>query len=653
MPAFSTVLVANRGEIAVRVLRTAKALGYRTVAVYSEADAAAPHVRLADAAYALGAPEAAESYLNAARLIEAARATGADAVHPGYGFLSENAEFAAACAAAGLVFIGPPPEAIRLMGNKRQAKLRMEAAGVPCVPGYHGAEQTDEALLAAARSVGWPVMVKAAAGGGGRGMRLAASEADLRQALPLARAEAQAAFGSAELIVERALSAARHVEIQVFADRQGAAIHLGERDCSTQRRHQKVIEEAPSPAVTPELRARMGAAACAAARAVGYVGAGTVEFMLDAGGAFYFLEMNTRLQVEHPVTEAVTGLDLVEWQLRVAAGEPLPLRQEDVRWQGHAIEARLYAEEPAAGYQPRTGRVAWWRPAQGPQTRVDHGLDTGLAITPYYDPLLAKIIAHGATREEARQRLRLALEETVLLGVATNKSFLLRVLEHPEFVAGRVTTEFLGGASAAALLAAPPPPLMWALAAVLRCGEVPPHLARWQTQPVSAQFVLEWAHRREAVTATRRPGGEWTVRVAGQEIHLPGWRGETLSPGVLRAEWRQGGVLHSAHAALAGREVTVDTGARCEVFAEADPAPVRATQAAAGRVLAPMSGKVVAVRAKVGDAVHKGQCLLILEAMKIQHEITVQGAGRLVALPVVEGQQVAPRQLLAEVELAP
>ncbi len=442
--AFSKILVANRGEIAWRIMRTAKAMGYRTVAVYSDADKDAPHVAFADEAVRIGPPLVGESYLSIDRILEAAHKSGADAVHPGYGFLSENEAFAAACEKAGLVFIGPPPAAIAAMGNKAAAKRRMIDAGVPCVPGYQGADQSDANLEKEARKIGLPVMVKAAAGGGGRGMRLVEREADLQEAIRTARTEAESAFGSGELILEKAVIDARHVEIQVFADAHGNVIHLGERDCSVQRRHQKVIEEAPSPAVNADLRGRMGAAAVAVARAIDYRGAGTVEFLLGADGAFYFLEMNTRLQVEHPVTEAITGQDLVAWQLKVASGEKLPLTQAQVKFSGHAIEVRLYAEDAYAGFLPQTGRIDVWRPASGPGIRVDHGMKAGLAISPFYDPMIAKVIAHGGTREEARLRLIHALRKTVVLGPTTNRHFLIRLLEHPEFVAGRATTAFIG-----------------------------------------------------------------------------------------------------------------------------------------------------------------------------------------------------------------
>lgn len=432
---FRKILVANRGEIALRVMRTAKRLGYETVAVYSTADANARHVREADQAVWIGESQPSQSYLRIDAIVEAARASGADAIHPGYGFLAENAEFAKACRAAGLVFIGPSPEAIHAMGNKAGAKDIMQKAGVPCVPGYQGEDQSDATMLTAAKRIGFPVMIKAVAGGGGRGMRLVADDAAFPDALRAARSEAQNAFSDPNVILERAIVQPRHIEIQVFGDRYGNAIHLGERDCSVQRRHQKLIEEAPSPAVSPELRARMGATAVAAVKAIAYEGAGTLEFLLDSAGNYYFMEMNTRLQVEHPVTEAITGLDLVELQLRVAGGEPLPLQQEDVTFSGHAIEVRLCAEDAAHGFMPQSGRMLRWRAPS--ELRVEDALESGGEIPPFYDSMIAKIISHGATRDEARRRLTSGLTQMTALGVTTNQSFLTQCLNHPAFAAGR------------------------------------------------------------------------------------------------------------------------------------------------------------------------------------------------------------------------
>lgn len=425
MKNFDTVLVANRGEIAIRVLRAAQALGYRTVAVYSDADVDAPHVACADVAVWIGAAAPSASYLNIERLIAAAKESGAQAIHPGYGFLSENAEFAQACAENDFVFIGPSPDAMRWMGDKAGARRRMTEAGVSCVPGYDGADQSEATLLKEADRIGMPLMVKAAAGGGGRGMRLVERMEDVQNALVSARTEAQNAFGSGTLILERAIRRPRHVEIQVFGDSLGTVVHMGERDCSIQRRHQKVIEESPCPVLTPELRDQMGAAAVAAARSINYVGAGTVEFLLDQDQNYYFLEMNTRIQVEHPVTEAVTGIDLVQLQFQVAQGLPLGITQAEVQLTGHAIEARLYAEDVAAGFLPSTGHIDLWQRPSGPGIRCDDGIENGTSVSPYYDSMLAKIIASGPTREVARARLIKALKSTVIVGPQSNRDFLI------------------------------------------------------------------------------------------------------------------------------------------------------------------------------------------------------------------------------------
>ncbi len=612
--AFSKILVANRGEIAWRVMRTAQALGYRTVAVYSDADRDAPHVAFADEAVRIGPPPVGESYLSIERVLEAAKTSGADAVHPGYGFLSENEAFAAACEKAGLVFIGPPPAAIAAMGNKAAAKRRMIEAGVPCVPGYQGADQSDATLEKEALAIGLPVMVKAAAGGGGRGMRLVTEAADLVEAIRTARTEAESAFGSGELILEKAVVDARHVEIQVFADAKGNVIHLGERDCSVQRRHQKVVEEAPSPAVDADLRRRMGAAAVAAAKAIGYRGAGTVEFLLGGDGAFYFLEMNTRLQVEHPVTEAITGQDLVAWQLKVAAGETLPLTQEQVAFSGHAIEVRLYAEDAYAGFLPQTGRIDVWRPASGAGVRIDHGMKAGLAISPFYDPMIAKVIAHGATREEARARLVLALRETVVLGPTTNRHFLIRLLEHPAFAAGDATTAFLGQHTF------PGPAISD---------------AHWQ-----AAAVLLW----------RQAAGRWPAP-------LRGWRNSNPEPTPIRLA--AGGqerlllvtgdepVPVSARHHVDGDDIVVDLDAFTVRFTDRTWAPPAAAAAGSdGTLRAPMDGRIVAIKVAPGDTVSRGQTLVVLEAMKIQHQLKAGVDARIEQVAVSEGQQVSNRTVL-------
>src|SRR5579872_6746428 len=447
--AFRKILIANRGEIALRIMRTARRLGYGVVAVYSDVDRQAMHVREADEGVRIGEAAPAQSYLNIGAIISAARSSGADAVHPGYGFLAENEEFARACREAGLVFIGPSPEAIKAMGNKAGAKTIMQAAGVPCVPGYQGADQSDAAMSAEARKIGFPVMIKAVAGGGGRGMRLVMNAEAFADSLRSARSEAQGAFGDPTVILERAIADPRHIEIQVFGDAFGNAIHLGERDCSVQRRHQKLIEEAPSPKVTPELRARMGAVAVSAIKSIGYEGAGTLEFLLDASGEFYFMEMNTRLQVEHPVTEAITGLDLVELQLRVARGEALPVKQQDIKFSGHAIEVRLCSEDATQDFMPQSGRMARWQVPDG--IRVEHALQSGSEIPPFYDSMIAKVISRGTTRDEARRKLVYGLERTAAFPVTTNLAFLAACLRHPEFAAGEATTAFIDRNRAALL----------------------------------------------------------------------------------------------------------------------------------------------------------------------------------------------------------
>ncbi len=647
---FGTILIANRGEIACRIIRTARSMGYRTVAVFSDADRGSLAVSLADAAVRIGPPPVGESYLDGAKIIAAAKATGSDAVHPGYGFLSENAGFAAACAAAGLVFIGPPAATIEAMGNKAAAKRRMIAAGVPCVPGYQGTDQSDSTLIKEAQRIGLPVMVKAAAGGGGRGMRLVAAAADLPAAIASARSEAENAFGSGELILEKAIVDGRHVEIQVFADAHGNVIHLGERDCSVQRRHQKVIEEAPSPAVDAALRARMGAAAVQAAKSIGYRGAGTVEFLLGADAQFYFLEMNTRLQVEHPVTEAITGLDLVEWQIRVARGEVLPLRQEDVRLDGHAIEVRLYAEDPSQGFLPQAGSILAWVPPSGVGIRVDHGLKSRDEISAYYDPMIAKIIARGASRDEARGLLIAALSDTMIFGIPTNRTLLQRMLAHPEFAVGCATTAFIGqhfagGVSSDAEVAIE----TRAVAAALLLdwsGEVPSgSLAGWSSTGVSQYPVLL---RLGDVTE------RWALSMPGAGVYLASLGGETREvqlhsgEGVsLRAD--VGGIERRFRVLHAGGVLHVDDGTRIVTFRD-DLRVARSSASgdAGSRLVAPMNGKVVRVAAKAGDAVKAGQCVVVLEAMKMQHEIKAPRDGVLASVAATEGQQVATRAVLAE-----
>jgi len=650
MTGFTRVLIANRGEIACRIIRSVRALGYRSIAVYSAADAGAPHVAAADEAIAIGPAPAAESYLSIPRLMAAARASGAEAVHPGYGFLSENADFAEACAEAGLVFIGPSPAAIRAMGNKARAKDLALAAGVPCIPGYQGAEQSDARLIEAAAGIGYPIMVKAAAGGGGRGMRRVEAAEALPGALATARAEALAGFGSDELILEKAITRARHIEIQIFADARGNTIHLGERDCSIQRRHQKVIEEAPSPAVGAALRAEMGAVAVALAQAIAYVGAGTVEFLLDPDGAFYFLEMNTRLQVEHPVTEAVTGLDLVAWQLRIAAGEDLPLGQADIPCTGHAIEARLYAEDPARGFLPQTGTALAWEPPEGAGIRTDHGLAEGLAITPYYDPMIAKISAWGSSREEARRRLIAALESCTLLGLASNRGFLIDCLGHPVFAAGAATTAFLTD-DLPPPGRVPPSALALALGAVLLFRATPfagsPLLAGWRsTGPAAVPMVLRLGDERAAIDITDLGSGAYEVR-RGATIQRLGITADDCrhlrfgdTDGQRRATYVRSPRL--LHLALGAEDIEVE---------DVTLQPAASSRAAGGgTVTAPMNGLIRTVSVAAGDPVAKGRVLVVLEAMKMQHEILAPIAGTVRAVSVKPGDQVKPRAVLVEIE---
>jgi geranyl-CoA carboxylase alpha subunit len=657
--AIHKVLVPNRGEIAARIFRTARRLGLRTVAVFSEADRDAPHVRLADEAVFIGPAPASQSYLSIPRILDALKRTGADAVHPGYGFLSENADFARACEEAGAVFIGPSPAAIELMGNKRGAKLRMQEAAVPVVPGYSGAESSDAVLLAEAERVGFPLMVKAAAGGGGRGMRQVGSLGELPAALVSARAEAMAAFGSGELILERALSAARHVEVQIFGDRHGNVVHLGERDCSVQRRHQKVIEESPSPAVDDALRDAMGQAAVAAARAVDYVGAGTVEFLLDAEGNFHFLEMNTRLQVEHPVTELVTGLDLVEWQFRIADGEALPLAQSEIRLGGHAIEARLYAEDPASGFVPQTGKVLRWEPPRGVEARVDAGIEAGVEVGSHYDPMLAKVIVHAPTRVEACRRLGAALGELKVLGVVTNKSFLRRIVEHPTFVSGAATTAFL----AEHLQEAPAPATLVELgaAALAKIFDGMDALLDEGDQvgfriggPSWSTLVLAEGEDRQEVRVARAPAGSGPVRFVVERGDAPD--AEVVSI-VVRSRSRErlrlevDGVVRTVEILCEGEQIWLDDGQVVRLFTDLARRPAVARDGAGtGVVLAPLDGALRAVLAEEGAKVKRGQTLVLVEAMKMEHPIKADVDGVIQQVLVRVGGQVKARQKLVIIQ---
>jgi geranyl-CoA carboxylase alpha subunit len=642
------LLIANRGEIACRVLATAHSMGLATVAVYSDADADAPHVAMADQAVHIGPAEASQSYLDAGKILEAAARTGADAIHPGYGFLSENAAFARACAEAGVTFVGPGAEAIEVMGDKARAKTAMEAADVPTVPGYRWEDQAGESLeslATEAERIGFPLLVKAIAGGGGRGMRRVDGPEDLEGALGTARSEAKNAFGCGDLMLERLVEGARHVEIQVMADGHGQVIHLGERDCSIQRRHQKVIEEAPSPAVSDELRARMGAAACAAAKAVDYIGAGTVEFLLDGAGEFYFLEMNTRLQVEHPVTELVTDLDLVELQLRVAAGGHLEMDQEDVELVGHAMEARLYAEDPERGFLPQAGRAVRWEPAEGEGVRVDHGLSEGQEITAHYDPMVAKVIAWGGDREEARRRLDRALSETTLLGLTNNGPFLRQVLSHETFVAGEATTDFLERELGAPEIPLPEDHL--AIAAALWLEDAVPARASgvWRSTG-SATSHLKLAVGGEVSSlrighSLRRVGvidgdRSWQVLVLRRD---PDGTARVVVDSVQRTvRWaREGEVLH------------LDCGGGSRAYREA-VAGGQERSGGSGETRAPMSGKILAVHVAVGDAVSAGDALLTMEAMKLETKLVAELGGRVAEVRVGAGEQVQGGDLLVALQ---
>jgi geranyl-CoA carboxylase alpha subunit len=663
MRSFGKVLVANRGEIAVRIIRSARSLGYHTVAVYSEADSGAPHVALADEAVLIGPPPASSSYLDGERILKAAAATGADAIHPGYGFLSENFGFADTCAKSGLAFIGPSADAIRLMGNKAEAKRRMIDAGIPCVPGYQGPDQSDTALLTAACAIGFPLMVKAAAGGGGRGMRLVENKERLAGAITSARSEARNAFGSDELILEKAVVQPRHVEFQVFGDRHGNVIHLGERDCSVQRRHQKVVEESPCPVMTQELRERMGRAAVGAAQSIGYEGAGTIEFLLDGNGDFYFLEMNTRLQVEHPVTELVTGLDLVALQLRVARGETLPLKQEEVILNGCAIEARLYAEDPSHDFLPASGRVDMWRPAAGDGVRVDHGLTEGQDISPFYDPMIAKVIAWGADRDEARSRLIRALEETIVFGPVTNRDFLIDILEHERFAAGSATTAFIAeNFDETALRTVPPSRAQAAVASVLQyrsAGDsaaalavvLSPSLRNWASAGQLASRFSYYLEDAAPIEIRVIASGRQTYRIeAGGEVHTV----EVLRDGDGEARILINNVQKTAryfvrdHARL---HLAID--GRCFRFDNLLQHAKGADKAvASGHVVAAMHGNILRLNVARGDKVSEGQPLLVIEAMKMEHEVNAAVNGTVIAVNVAQGDQVSANALIVEIEEA-
>ena len=602
---FDSLLIANRGEIACRIIRTAREMGLRTVAVYSEADADALHVRLADEAILIGPAPARESYLDAARILAAAKDSGAEAIHPGYGFLSENAGFAEAVIAAGLVWVGPNPDSIRAMGLKDAAKARMIAAGVPVTPGYLGEDQSPDRLAAEADAVGYPVLIKAVAGGGGKGMRRVDDPAAFAEALASCRREAAASFGDDRVLIEKYILSPRHIEVQVFGDRHGRVVHLFERDCSLQRRHQKVIEESPAPGMDDATREAVCGAAVRAAQAVDYVGAGTIEFIADASEGLradrvWFLEMNTRLQVEHPVTEAITGVDLVEWQLRVAAGEPLPMAQGDLSIHGHAIEARLYAEDPARGFLPAIGTLEVFDLGNDPAIRIDTGVEEGAEITPWYDPMIAKVIAHGRTRDDAREMLADALDEAVIWPVRTNAGFLVQALNHPDFASGRVDTGLIAREGEALMPPTEPSEeaLAEAAAALIgaddltgfRLNAAPRRTARFllDGQPITVDYS-------EAGEVPPSPSEQLLISEGGQSWSFARWRADGLAAG----------------------------------------------GAGDGAILSPMPGRIIAVAVSEGQTVSAGQPLVTLEAMKMEHALTAPFDGTVTDLTAEAGGQVA------------
>jgi len=644
---FKKILIANRGEIACRIARTARRMGIQPVAVYSDADSQALHVRSCEQALHIGAGPATDSYLNIERLIAAARRSGAQAIHPGYGFLSENATFAAACAEHGIVFIGPSVEAIRVMGSKSEAKAIVSSFDVPLVPGYYGAEQSPAFLAAEAEALGMPVIIKAVAGGGGRGMRIVRHPAEFADALASAQREARSAFGDATMMIEQYMEAPRHIEVQVFGDNHGNIVHLFERDCSLQRRHQKVIEEAPAVCLSDSQRETLYRSAIAAARAIRYSGAGTVEFVIAADGGVFFIEMNTRLQVEHPVTEMITGLDLVEWQLRVAAGEPLPLRQEDIRQHGHAVEVRLYAEDPAQDFRPSVGRI--WHahlPASAPGVRIDAGVESGDSITPFYDAMFAKLITFGMDREAALQRMAAALGETALTGVKTNVEYLQRVVTHPAYIAGGFNTHFVEDYRDELNAPTPPPQpfeLIFAACADLAMRRQHAGPSPWQQrdsfrmnldhaetlvlQAGTERYMLELAHRRNGLE----------VSVLGQQYLIAH---HALHDGQLSMVVDGECVRATVFSDAAGIHVLHD--GRYRPFTVFDPLhAVEEDATAAGSMTAPIPGAITAVMVQVGDRVARGAPLIMLEAMKIEHTIVAPFDGVVTEVRYAKGEQVA------------
>ncbi len=655
---FSKILIANRGEIACRVIKTARKLGIKTVAVYSDADAGARHVAMADEAVHIGGSAARDSYLVVDKILDACKRTGAQAVHPGYGFLSENAGFAEACGKAGLVFIGPPPAAIRAMGSKSEAKKIMEKAQVPLVPGYHGDDQSPDLLAKEAVQIGFPVLIKASAGGGGKGMRVVEAADKFKDALEGAKREAKASFADDHVLIEKYLTRPRHIEIQVFADGHGDCVYLFERDCSIQRRHQKVIEEAPAPNMDPARRKAMGEAAVAAAKAIGYVGAGTVEFIANQDGTFYFMEMNTRLQVEHPVTEAITGQDLVDWQLQVAAGGRLPLKQDQLRIDGHAVEVRLYAEDPARNFLPSTGKLVHLRlPEEDAHVRVDTGVRQGDTVTPFYDPMIAKVIVHDRDRTSAMRRMAALMAATEVVGVTTNSVLLEALCSHPAFVGGEVDTGFIERYRGDLFpKAAPADDRAFAVATLARVSEWTPASADpWDMK--NGFRLLDVGHdevrwldgEREVVVLVRRhrngtlglelPGGSQTatVRPAGEGALAITLGDDRFEARVVRRD--------NDYTVFAGKG-----GRRLRLVDPLDVTQYEATAADQTAVRSPLPGKIIDLRVKAGDSVSKGQPLLVLEAMKMEHTLSAPADGKIKSVRYAVGEQVPEGADLVEFE---
>ena len=659
---FTKILIANRGEIACRVIDTCRRLGIATVAVYSDADRNARHVRLADEAIAIGPAPAAQSYLRAEVILDVARRTGAQAIHPGYGFLSENASFAEACAAAGVVFIGPPASAIRAMGDKSAAKALMQQAGVPLTPGYHGDNQDPQFLRQQADAIGYPVLIKASAGGGGKGMRRVDDSAAFVDALASCQREARAAFGNDHVLVEKYVLRPRHIEIQVFGDSHGNVVHLFERDCSVQRRHQKVLEEAPAPGMTLERRAAMGKAAVDAALAVGYVGAGTVEFIASPEGDFYFMEMNTRLQVEHPVTEFITGTDLVEWQLRVAAGQPLPKRQDALVIHGHALEARLYAEDADKGFLPSIGTLRHLRlPGQSAHVRVDTGVEQGDTITPFYDPMIAKLIVWDVDREGALRRMQQALADCQVVGVTTNAGFLRRLVGTGSFWQAELDTALIEREQAALNAPAADDDALWILAAIAAVATTPvatvdvrdPH-SPWQMQdgwriggPALRLLPLQHGERQHTLRVQARPDG-WQVQRDDEPARVVTGRfaGGQLDVALDAGRWRAG-------VQREGNQVYLFTAQGQQRFVVHDPVgESEQSTADAGSLLAPMPGKIVATLVEAGSTVTRGTPLVVLEAMKMEHTLAAPADGIVHGYRAKAGEQVADGAVLVDFEAA-